>query len=70
MSPKIDVMEREWKNSNFWGASKQGLDAKKKRLVYTKHKILILSSPSDGIDSQCKQKEKTSKGGLEPIHLR
>jgi hypothetical protein len=25
MSPKIDVMEREWKNFNFWSASKQGL---------------------------------------------
>jgi hypothetical protein len=24
MGSKIDVMEREWKNSNFWGASKQG----------------------------------------------
>jgi hypothetical protein len=24
IGPKIDVMEREWKNSNFWGASKQG----------------------------------------------
>jgi hypothetical protein len=22
--PKIDVMEREWKNFNFWSASKQG----------------------------------------------
>jgi hypothetical protein len=26
MGPKIDVMEREWKIFNFWGASKQGLD--------------------------------------------
>jgi hypothetical protein len=25
MRPKIDVMEKEWKNSNFWGSSKQGL---------------------------------------------
>jgi hypothetical protein len=28
MGPKIDVMEREWKNFNFWSASKQGLNKK------------------------------------------
>jgi hypothetical protein len=35
MGPKIDVMEREWKNFNFWSASKQGL---KKSCPW--HKIL------------------------------
>jgi hypothetical protein len=29
MGPKIDVMEREWKKFNFWGASKQGPNTKK-----------------------------------------
>jgi hypothetical protein len=27
--PKIDMMEREWKNFNFWSASKQGLNKQK-----------------------------------------
>jgi hypothetical protein len=32
MGPKIDVMEREWKNFNFLSASKRGLSIEKKNL--------------------------------------
>jgi hypothetical protein len=41
MGPKIDVMEREWKNFNFWSASKQGPSGVWNYYWYISNNILL-----------------------------